>query len=402
MAAVEAPESPEPAVRRKRLVVFSDDWGRHPSSAQHLIRVLLAKYDVDWINTVGTRRLRFTASDLRRAGEKIAGWAQPNKSRVSGQRPAIATGPRVRAPIHWPGFGNRLERWLNGRLLMRALRDVLCTDPLPDAVITTLPITADLARATPQLNWIYYCVDDLSEWPGLDREALVTMERAQLGAMKTIIVASDVLGERIRALGRDAGVLTHGIDLANWRRVQSKASSFDGRHVKPPRPIALFWGYADGRLDPDICLELAERCEFRIVGPRGSVDPRIGASPNIVWRKPVPYERLWLEADEADVLVMPYADLPVTRAMQPLKLKEYLATGRPVVATPIPANLDWADAMDLTAAPRDFVDLCLHRARHGTPAQQVAARARLSCEAWENKAEQFETLLFGPAPLATP
>ena len=34
-------------------------------------------------------------------------------------------------------------------------------------------------------------------------------------------------------------------------------------------------------------------------------------------------------AREAAVLIMPYADLPVTRAMQPLKLKEYLATDRP-------------------------------------------------------------------------
>ena len=35
---------------------------------------------------------------------------------------------------------------------------------------------------------------------------------------------------------------------------------------------------------------------------------------------------------------MPYADLPVTRAMQPLKLKEYLVTDRPVVVADLPAD----------------------------------------------------------------
>ncbi len=46
-------------------------------------------------------------------------------------------------------------------------------------------------------------------------------------------------------------------------------------------------------------------------------------------------EELPALAQQASVLIMPYADLPVTRVMQPLKLKEYLATGRPVVAAPL-------------------------------------------------------------------
>jgi len=49
----------------------------------------------------------------------------------------------------------------------------------------------------------------------------------------------------------------------------------------------------------------------------------------------------------ADVIIMPYADRPVTRAMQPLKLKEYLATGKPVVVRNLPATRGWTDCLDL-------------------------------------------------------
>ena len=104
----------------------------------------------------------------------------------------------------------------------------------------------------------------------------------------------------------------------------------------------------------------------------------------------MPYERLPELASEADVLIMPYADLPVTRAMQPLKLKEYLATGSPVVATPLPANRAWADAMDLTADPDEFARLCLARARRSLPESRRGHGSGWHHESWENKALQFE------------
>jgi hypothetical protein len=77
---------------RARLVVFSDDWGRHPSSAQHLIRQLLPRYRVDWVNTVGTHRPQLSLGDLRRGVEKLKDWtAGPRKS-----EPAAAIGRRWR------------------------------------------------------------------------------------------------------------------------------------------------------------------------------------------------------------------------------------------------------------------------------------------------------------------
>ncbi len=110
---------------------------------------------------------------------------------------------------------------------------------------------------------------------------------------------------------------------------------------------------------------------------------------------PLPYETLPLLAKEADVLVMPYADLPVTRAMQPLKLKEYLATGKPVVVRSLPATREWADAADVVESAADFVRRVAERAKGGALPQQLAARRRLADESWEAKARQLEAILLG-------
>jgi hypothetical protein len=91
---------------------------------------------------------------------------------------------------------------------------------------------------------------------------------------------------------------------------------------------------------------------------------------------------------------MPYADLPVTRAMQPLKLKEMLATGRPVVARDLPASRSWDDALDLARSPEGFRDAVLLRLHTGLPAGQALARRRLAAEGWPAKAAQLEQSLL--------
>ena len=90
---------------------------------------------------------------------------------------------------------------------------------------------------------------------------------------------------------------------------------------------------------------------------------------------------------------MPYADLPVTRAMQPLKLKEYLATGRPVVVRDLPATRPGPIA-STWPTPRGFSAWPFGaRLATGLPANQRTARARLAGEAWAAKAQDVRAVV---------
>lgn len=113
--------------------------------------------------------------------------------------------------------------------------------------------------------------------------------------------------------------------------------------------------------------------------------------PAVAWKIPVRIDRLPALAAAASVLVMPYIDAPVTRAMQPLKLKEYLATGRPCVVRDLGATRVWADALDLAATPGEFAAAVLLRLAGDTPLSQLDARRRLASESWAAKARQFRT-----------
>src|SRR5262249_61053468 len=116
------------------------------------------------------------------------------------------------------------------------------------------------------------------------------------------------------------------------------------------RPWIFFWGLIDKRMDPAFVNQLAAdlKCgTILLIGPQQDPDRSLMNSPRVQCLGSLPFEQLPRLAREAAVLIMPYADLPVTRAMQPLKLKEYLATGKPVVARDLPATQSWRDALDL-------------------------------------------------------
>ena len=81
--------------------------------------------------------------------------------------------------------------------------------------------------------------------------------------------------------------------------------------------------------------------------------------------------------------------------MQPLKLKEYLATGKPVVVRNLPAARDWADCLDLCLSPEAFSAAVRDRLRDGLPDDQRQARRRLAGESWAAKAECFGSLADG-------
>src|SRR5207249_3276444 len=155
-----------------------------------------------------------------------------------------------------------------------------------------------------------------------------------------------------------------------------------------PRPLIVFWGVIDRRTDLAFVRKLGESLTegtILLVGPQDDPDPELFRIPRVRALPPVPYDDLPALAARAAVFVMPYADLPVTRAMQPLKLKEYLATDKPVVVRDLPANREWADCLDLAADAETFSKTVLRRLETGLPADQRLARARLAGESWAAK-----------------
>jgi len=378
------------------LLVFADDWGRHPSSCQHLVQRLLQRHVVYWVNTIGTRTPHFDCATLARGGEKLRHWL-----RRPPERAHTIPNLRVLNPTMWPWFGGPFHRRLNRQLLVRQLGSAIAELPAPPIAITTIPIVADLMDDLSVDRWVYYCVDDFSEWPGLDQQAMRQMEQRLIDRADVLIAASEHLRDRFAAMGRTAHLLTHGVDLDFWRSPDNSVTP-PGELAEFERPLVLFWGTIDRRMDEAFVRHLAaemERGTIVLVGPEMAPDPALLAIPRAKRPGKAALDRLPLLAREAAVLVMPYADMPVTQAMQPLKLLEYLATEKPVVACSLPSTRPWDDCMDVVETPAEFARVVRKRIQGGLPDDQRAARRRqLASESWDGKAKPFEGWLLEPEP----
>jgi len=434
-----------------KILVFSDDWGRHPSSCQYLTAELLkggrgthdlgvddaAKLEAQepsdlrlhvdrphcwsrkidestlhhpqtgtrnpvsatgthvlWVNTIGTRPPRLDWLTLRRGLEKIGSWVRHGDDSPES---ALPPGLRVVNPRMWPWVASPSARRINRRLLTRQLTPLLDGEGGWTAV-TTIPIAAVVLDTLPVDRWVYYCVDDFSVWPGLDGQTMLDLERAVIERADEVICASDSLAERIGGLGRKSAVITHGVDFDFWAGGQVREPVADainhaaGAIAQAAGPRAVFWGVVDRRLDTDWLMRLSASPEIGsiiLVGPQQNPDPAILSLPKVVATGPLPMADLPVVAAMADVLVMPYRDAAVTRAMQPLKLKEYLATGRPVVVRALPATEPWRDCCDVTSSTDEFVTVTAARASGTIPDHQSTARKRLMQESWQAKAAAF-------------
>jgi hypothetical protein len=285
------------------------------------------------------------------------------------------------------------DRDLNRWLLRKQLAPLFQQSAPPTLALTTIPIVADVMEDLPVDRWVYYCVDDFSHWPGLDQATMLTMEEQVVRRADLLIAASSVLQVRLGGMGREASLCTHGVNLEVWKG--GGAAKFTWPSFIQG-PVALFWGVVDRRLDTDFLVQLASslpELSIVLVGPVQSPDPAIQQLPNVHSLAAVTTEVLARMAQAADCLIMPYAKNPLTLAMQPLKLKEYLASGRPAVVRRLPSTESWALACDVVDNAAEFVKAVQRRIDFGISPEQANSRRLLERESWSRKAEEFQALV---------
>jgi len=374
-------------------VVFSDDWGRHPSSCQHLFRRITPHAQVLWVNTVGLRVPRFSVHDIRRGLQVLISWLGPARAAGGPAAPghsSQAEAPEVLRPVMWPSFRRRWLAALNQRLLSRAVTSALGKTAAGKQAIlvSTLPIVPRLFRDKRFVKTVYYCVDDFTEWHGIDGDAMRRMETETVAACDLLIATSTPILESRGPLSRRSVLLTHGVDAALFANATPDPAS---ALAALPHPIVGLFGVFDQRIDAEALIAAARAlpaATFAVVGPVVDRDPgEFRDVPNLRFFGAVPYSELPGQVAHFDVCILPYVLDDTTRSINPLKLKEYLATGKPVIATPLPEAVKLGEYLILAAPDRFAQEVA--RAAATPPPRSPNLPGFLTGESWEGKAARF-------------
>lgn len=297
----------------------------------------------------------------------------------------------VRVRRHDPGRAASLERHYRSydRQVRRAAADLGLDSPV---VITSDPIVAGFAP----LGWAgpvtYYARDDWTVHPGYRRWwaacALAYTRMRERGVR--VCAVSEQLLQRLAPTGLSA-VVPNGVVAGEWSAVHAPPAP---TWVDPRKPLVVYVGTIDSRIDVGIvgaCAASFPHVAFTFVGQID--DPAhlapLSVYPNVSLRSSVSRPEMVGLVRAASCCIVPHRPTRLTEAMSPLKLYEYVAAGRPVVATNLPPMRDVHPAVKLAAGKREFVE-ALRAALEEPPMGEAQRQAFIRDNDWRSR---HETLL---------
>lgn len=359
-------------------IIFGTDWDRHPSTIQHLARRLPASHRVSWVETVGLRSPSLSWHDWRRCWQKLADFASARRERGKPCHTNLQVLCPVTLPFTFLDLVRRFNRWSVGRRLRRAA----ITARSGAVLVLTCPHQVDYIGMMQEACSLYFCMDNYALWPGMNVRQIARMERQMLERVDGVIGVSAELVKSAAEHGKPSRVISQGVDLDHF--------TLPARGKQKAKAEIVYFGLIDSRVDLDLLLKVSRafpEAVIRLIGPQISEEHRLQQAENIRIEPAVPYASLPAAVSNADVFILPFAVNPLTRSCTPLKLKEYLATGRPVVSTANPAVAEWQEHVRMASSHEEFIAHLQLALQEKTASG--ALRQQLQNETWDAKAAQF-------------
>lgn len=233
---------------------------------------------------------------------------------------------------------------------------------------------------------VFDCMDQLSQFRGAPKE-LVRRER-ELLAISDVVFAG---GPKICASkkGQNANCYSYGcgVDIKHFGKARAESTVPPADVADLPKPVFGFFGVVDERMDYELVASLADATEGSVViiGPMTKIDPAaVPQRRNLHWLGGRDYSTLPAYVKAFDVCLMPFALNEATEFINPTKALEYMATGTPIVSTPVEDVVaQFSDIVKISHTSAEFVRHCLEQV--ATPDQASVKRglALAKRNSWE-------------------
>ena len=351
-------------------------WQRHQTVATLFAR---AGYPTVFVETTGLANPRPSA--LSKVGARV-------RKKETGP---VEGGPLVYPPLVLPPTLGVFRAANRGYLVPRVARDLGRAVGGRPVVVAYPPTrtTLDLISALDPRLVLYDRADDYGQFPRVPKDIVAT-ERELLARADLVTCTSGLLLEGIRHLRPDASLSGPAVDYDRFAVLQERAPA------APPRTVCFFGDAGRGRVEFGVLRAVAGAgFRVRLVGALDAAGRRLANEPNVEYGGEVDHGRLPEALAGVDAFVLPYRINGLTRGISPAKTYECLATGRPVVASPLPALKGLSEHVYLADKPEGFVRALGLLAETET-GEKARARARLAREnSWVVRFGEIEASILG-------
>ncbi|MDQ3649892.1 MAG: glycosyltransferase [Acidobacteriota bacterium] len=381
----------------KSLICFGgeDWWYHHPHSKNHLMRRFArAGNKVIFVNSISMGLPSLAHKDLLpRVVRKVRSYAKLARD--------TEEGITVVSPAALPFFGSAAARAVNRHLLAAQINWLARSRGLVRPVLwIAIPTAAEMVGRMNE-SLVVYQVSDKYDANTMDHAtdpaAIRQLHEQALDAADIIFYSGRKLFDEAERGRERSYLLEQAVDFDHWARVTDGTLDVAPEIARIPQPRLGYFGAVETWLvDQELIKRAArERPEWQwvFIGNK-SRGMEIESLPNTHFLPPVRYDDLPRYAAGFDVCVLPWeTEQAFTSYGSAIKVREYLATGKPVVISPLPEYELMKDVLRIARSRDDFFALIEEALQEtGTEAKR-ARQAAVADGTWDARAAWVSDLI---------
>jgi glycosyltransferase involved in cell wall biosynthesis len=362
-----------------------DWWYHHPHSKNHLLKRYAQRNTVLFVNSITMGLPSMTNPDfflkVRRKLKSYLRWLR-----------RVPEGLWVMTPINLPFYGTRLGRWINRVLLTMQLRLAMMVLKMSRPILwIAIPTAAEMVGCLGEKLLLYQVSDkyDANEDSALSAEVIRSYDRQLKDAADVVMYSGRKLFHEATEPNRF--FLEQAVDFEHFSELP--VESADEMHGIP-HPILGYFGAMDYVMDTELMAEVARlrpNWHWVLLGLKSNL-VRVTA-PNIHFLGSKPYRDLPGYVREFDVCVLPWRQSNTfTSYGSAIKVREYLATGKPVVIAPLYEYLE-TPGLRFYSGAAQFIEQVEAAMAEDTPALAAQRQAVVRHDTWDARAAQLAALI---------
>lgn len=376
----------------QNIICFAKDWSEDPTSCNHVMRELAKHNKVLWLNSISTRSPNLASGrDLRKIGQKLA---------------ALLRGPRTMGENLWVytpfvlPFHHRAPVVAANRSLLRfAFRQLRRRLGMGRFQLWTfVPTSAQYVGDLDADLLVYYCTDNWSQFSTVDGAKVGAMVQALAEKADVVFATSQPLVDKLAPHNPQTHLSAHGVKHAMFARAVEDNTPLPPDLAALPGPVLGFYGLIEDWMDQGLIAFLAERhpeWTFAFVG-RVCVDvSRLEKFPNVHFLGRKPHNELPGYCKGFAVGLIPHKVNELTVHMNPIKLREYISAGLPIVSTDLPEMRHYADHCAVARTYEEFEQGVQATLEAESPERRRRRSATMRDETWDKKVARLGEIVMG-------
>lgn len=369
------------------IICFAKDWNEQPTSNNHVMRELARQgYRVLWLNSISTRAPKLSSGrDLKKIFAKVKAFFR-GLSQVD-ERMWVYT------PIVLPFPHSRLATALN-RIILRVSIKVLRRklEMKHFQLWTFLPNAGKYVGHLGERLSVYYCTDDWSQFSYVDGVRIAAMEASLCERVDLIFATACSLADRHRAHNLETHLAPHGVDHEKFSAALVRSGEIPQDLVNLPSPVLGFYGAIQDWVDLELIKFLASRhpeWSFVMIGDVFVDIAELRTFANVHFLGRRLHSQLPAYCRGFQVALLPQKVNGLTRHMNPIKLREYLCAGLPVVSTALPEVEHFSDLCVIARSYQAFEEGIIRELQADSAKRRRERSDRMRSECWTYKVKQL-------------